>query len=94
MRCANCDKTLGGDSFKTVYGDQLCEDCWDDYICTEAGKLEYLIGICFGDLPVEEFDADFLGEVAKSYQKNYSKLNLTHEQLSILEDKALELKIL
>ena len=94
MHCANCDKTLGGDSFKTDYGDQLCEDCWDDYICTEAGKLEYLIGICSGDLPVEEFDADFLGEVAKSYRVNFDKLELTSEQKAALEEKALELGIL
>jgi recombinational DNA repair protein (RecF pathway) len=94
MRCANCDKTLGGDSFKTAYGDWLCEDCWDDYINTEAGKLEYLIGICAGDLPVEEFDADFLYEVAKSYRINYEKLDLTREQKAALEEKAMELGIL
>ena len=94
MRCANCDKTLCGDSFKTAYGDFLCEDCWDDYICTEAGRLEYLIGICHGDLPVEEFDADFLYEVAKSYRINYEKLDLTAEQLTEIEQKAMELGIL
>lgn len=94
MRCANCDKTLDGDSFKTAYGDWLCEDCWDDYICTEAGMLEYLIGICSGDLPVEEFDADFLGAVAFSFKINYDKLDLTTEELTKLEQKAMELGIL
>jgi recombinational DNA repair protein (RecF pathway) len=94
MRCANCDKTLGGDSFKTAYGDFLCEDCWDDYICSEAGKLEYLIGICYGDLPLEEFDADFLYEVANSYRINYEKLDLTREQKAALEETAMELGIL
>lgn len=94
MRCANCDKTLSGDSFKTAYGDFLCEDCWDDYICSDAGKLEYLIGICRGDYPVEEFDTDFLYGVAKSYRLNYEKLDLTAEQLTELEQKAMELGIL
>jgi recombinational DNA repair protein (RecF pathway) len=94
MRCANCDKTLGGDSFKTAYGDFLCENCWDDYICSEAGKLEYLIGICYGDLPLEEFDADFLYEVANSYRINYEKLDLTREQKAALEETAMELGIL
>jgi hypothetical protein len=93
MRCANCDIKLSGDSFKTAYGDWLCEDCWDDYICSEAGRLEYLIGICSGDLPVEEFDADFLGEVAKSYQKNCGKLDLTPQQIAEIETKAKELGI-
>ena len=94
MRCANCDKTLGGDSFKTAYGDFLCEDCWDDYICSDAGRLEYLIGICRGDYPVDEFDADFLGAVAKSYRINYNLLDLTAEELTKLEQKAMELGIL
>jgi hypothetical protein len=85
---------LGGDSFKTAYGDFLCEDCWDDYICSEAGKLEYLIGICYGDLPLEEFDADFLYEVANSYRINYEKLDLTREQKAALEETAMELGIL
>ena len=94
MRCVNCDKTLGGDSFKTAYGDWLCEDCWDDYICSDAGKLEYLIGICNGELPLEEFDADFLGSVAKSYMINHDKLELTAEQKAELEKKAIELGLL
>lgn len=95
MRCTNCNTKTGRDNFfKTAYGDWLCEDCWDDYICTEAGRLEYLIGICYGDLPVEEFDADFLYEVAKSYKINYDKLDLTPAQLAEIEQKATELGIL
>jgi hypothetical protein len=94
MRCANCDKTLGGDFFKTAYGDWLCEDCWDDYICSEAGRLEYLIGICSGDLPIEEFDADFLGEVAVSWKEHSQMLDLTPKEHLELEEKARELGIL
>jgi hypothetical protein len=93
MRCANCDKTHG-EFLKTAYGDFLCEDCWDEYINTEAGRLEYLIGICRGDYPVDEFDADFLGAVAFSYKINYDKLDLTAEELTKLEQKAMELGIL
>ncbi len=93
MGCANCGKTRG-EFLKTAYGDFLCEDCWDDYICSDAGKLEYLIGICNGELYVEEFDAEFLGEVAKSYRINYNLLDLTAEELTKLEQKAKELGIL
>lgn len=94
MRCANCNKTGSGDFFKTAYGDWLCEDCWDDYINTDMGRLEYLISICTGDCPVEEFDADFLYEAAKSYRINYNMLDLTAEQLTELEQKAKDLGIL
>jgi recombinational DNA repair protein (RecF pathway) len=94
MRCANCDKTLGRDFFKTAYGDFLCEDCWDDYICTQAGKLEYLIGICRGDYPADDFDTDFLGEVAVSWMINYNKLDLTPQERSEIEEEARRLGLL
>jgi recombinational DNA repair protein (RecF pathway) len=94
MRCANCDKTLSGDFFKTAYGDLLCEDCWDEYICSDAGKLEYLIGICHGDLPVEEFDAEFLGEATKSFLENKNLLDLTSMELTEIALKAHELGLL
>ncbi len=93
LGCVNCGKTRG-ELLKTAYGDYLCEDCWDDYICSEAGMLEYLIGICRGDYPAEEFDAEFLGEVVKSYMINYDKLDLTEEQRLELEGKAKELGLL
>ena len=93
MVCTNCGKTHC-EFLKTAYGDMLCEDCWDDYICTEAGMLEYFIGICRGDYPAEEFDADFLGAAVKSYQINYNLLDFTAEQLTELENKAKELGLL
>lgn len=93
MRCANCEEKRT-ELLRTAYGDFICEDCWDDYICSEAGKLEYLIGICSSELPVEEFDADFLGSVAKSYMINHDKLELTREQKAALEEKAIELGLL
>lgn len=94
MCCVNCDKTLGRDFFKTAYGDFLCEDCWDDYICTQAGKLEYLIGICRGEYPASDFDADFLGEVAVSWMINYNKLDLTPQERSEIEEEARRLGLL
>lgn len=93
MRCANCDKTRG-EFLKTAYGDFLCEDCWDDYINTETGRLEYLIGICNGDYPASEFDAEFLCEVAKSWMINYNMLDFTPQQRVEIEEKARELGIL
>jgi hypothetical protein len=91
--CANCG-FRHEDLLKTAYGDFLCEDCWDDYICTDAGRLEYFIGFCREDYHPDEFDADFVYEAVKSYQINYDKLDLTAEQLTELENKAKELGIL
>jgi hypothetical protein len=91
--CANCG-FRHEDLLKTAYGDFLCEDCWDDYICTDAGRLEYFIGFCREDYHPDEFDADFVYEAVKSYQINYDKLDITAEQLTELENKAKELGIL
>jgi hypothetical protein len=91
--CANCD-THHKELLKTAYGDYLCVDCWDEYINTGTGRLEYLIGICNGDYPMDEFDADFLGEVALSYRLYYNLLDLTPSQRLELEDKARELGLL
>jgi hypothetical protein len=91
--CANCDEHRK-ELLKTAYGDFLCEDCWDDYICSEAGKLEYLIGICNDDYPMSDFDAEFLGEVAKSWRAHSQMLNFTPWQRFEIEVKALALGIL
>ena len=95
MCCVNCYRPEDEcELLKTAYGDWLCEDCWDDYICTEAGMLEYFIGFCREDYHPDEFDADFVGEVVRSYQINYDKLELTEEQLTEIEQKAMALGIL
>ena len=91
--CANCD-THHKELLKTAYGDFLCVDCWDDYTCTDAGRLEYLIGICKGDYPADDFDADFLGEVAKSWMTHYNMLDLTPSERVEIETKARELGLL
>ena len=95
MCCANCYRPdYECELLKTAYGDWLCEDCWDDYICSDPGKLEYFIGFCREDYHPDEFDADFVYEAVKSYRINYDKLDFTAEQLTELENKAKELGLL
>jgi hypothetical protein len=91
--CANCGK-ITGEFLQTAYGDYICEDCWDDYICADEGKLEYLIGICNEDYPASDFDAEFLGEVAESWRTHFKMLDLTLAEKFRIEEKARELGIL
>ena len=93
MRCANCEENKI-ELLKTAYGDYICEDCWNEYINTDTGRLEYLIGICNGDYPVEDFDADFLGLVVVSWMINYSMLDLTPQERFDIEEKARKLGLL
>ena len=91
--CDNCDQ-MGLALTKTSYGDYLCEHCYNEYINTEEGMLEFLVGICNDELDPEMFDADFLGEVAKSWQLHYDELDFTPLQCMQIEEKARELGIL
>lgn len=93
MGCAYCNKTHG-EFLQTAYGYYLCENCWDEYINTDAGRIEYLIGICNGELPIEEFDADFLCEVAKSWRTHSRQLIRGSQYALEIENKAKELGIL
>ena len=91
--CADCDNHHR-ELLKTAYGDYLCADCWDEYIHTDAGRLEFLIGICKEDYSISNFDADFLGEVAKSWMLNFGVLDLTPQERYNIEQKARKLGIL
>lgn len=91
--CDCCDKKRK-ELLKTAYGEYLCEDCWDDYINTSEGRLEYLIGICNGDYPASDFDADFLFDVSKSWMLHRDKLDLDYKQKLALENRARKLGIL
>lgn len=82
-----CDKCFkySQERLLTAYGALLCEDCWDDYLFTPEGKVEYLFGIARGDYPATEFDADFLGFAAVQWQKNKNQFDIGDEEIARLE---------
>lgn len=92
-RCVKCGKEIRSFS-RTAYGENRCLDCFDDYLMTDRGKVEYLIGICNGDYLMEEFDADFLGHVAVCWQKYRAQLNLSIAEVNQMEAKARAMGIL
>lgn len=82
--CSKCtQKTLN--IFTTAYSEHLCEDCWDDYLWTDFGKVEYFIGICHGDYPLSDFDADFLGHVVTQWYINKETLSLSKKEILQIE---------
>ena len=92
-RCVKCGKPLGT-FIITAYGERRCEDCYDDYLMTDKGKVEYLIGLASGELDLKDYDADFLGHVAMCWNKYKEKLNLSIPQVIEIETKAEQLGIL
>ena len=86
-RCAKCGKVLRTFS-RTAYGENRCLDCWDDYLMTDKGKVEYLIGLTAGELDLNDYDADFLGHVAVCWNKYKEQLNISIQQVIAIEEKA------
>lgn len=91
--CAKCGKLLG-EYFKTAYGEIRCADCYDDYLMTDRGKVEYLIGICAGDYPMSDFDADFLGWIAVCWKKYKNLLDVSAKDIANIEERAAYLGLL
>lgn len=77
--------------YLTVYGDELCEDCWEDYLATDIGQIEYFIAICLGDEDINSFDTDQLGSFAASWQNNKDRALVN---ISIIEAEAKKLGLL
>jgi DNA-directed RNA polymerase subunit RPC12/RpoP len=92
-RCAKCGKELRTFS-RTAYGENRCLDCFDDYLMTDKGKVEYLIGIVKGELDIKDYDADFLGHVAVCWNKYKEQLNISVQEIITLEEQAEILGIL
>lgn len=72
-RCSKCNHPQG-ELLESVYGDTMCEACWDKYIMTDEGKIEFLLGICLGDYPATDFDDEFLLEVVASWNANKERV--------------------
>lgn len=93
MMCVKCGKPLGT-FITTAYGENRCENCYDDYLMTDKGKVEYFIGLCTGELDMKDYDADFLGHVSVCWTKCRDQLDLTLAEIRLLENQANALGIL
>lgn len=93
QQCRKCGKETNN-IFTTAYGEKRCENCWDDYLMTDKGKVEYLIGICNKDYPMSDFDADFLGWVSVCWKKYRNELDMKMSEINRIETKARELGLL
>lgn len=91
--CSKCGKKTY-DVLETAYGEVRCEDCWDDYLMTDSGKVEYFLGIVRGDYPMSDFDADFLGHVSVCWREHRDMLNITAKEIQEIEAKAEALGLL
>lgn len=86
VRCRKCGKPLEADAiFTNAYDEIRCEYCYDDYLMTDRGKVEYFLGICKGDFPMDHYDADFLGHIATCWKKYRNELYIPAKVLADIE---------
>ena len=90
--CDKCYKRTNN-LILNIYGALLCEDCWDEYINTPEGKVEYLVGIVKSEYPVSSFDPDFLGYALVQWHKNRSQLDISDEEIEAIENRLKLLEI-
>lgn len=67
--CDRCYTTITGgelDSFENLYGETLCEDCWDEYMNTTEALVEYIPWIANGEATPEDFSEDELKAMVDS----------------------------
>ena len=91
--CEKCGKKTY-DLLTTVYGDIRCEDCWDDYLMTDRGKVEYFVGICREDYPMSDYDDDFLGRISSCWKQYCSEVALPPSEIRKIVAKAKTLGLL
>lgn len=92
-RCAKCGKETEN-ILTTVYGEDRCELCYDDYLMTDKGKAEYFVGIVTGDLSIEDYDADFLCHVIACWRKYRDELILSIKTIRLIEMEAAKIGLL
>ena len=95
LRCSECMTKVGALEYtENVYGDVLCDDCWDEYINSDRGKIEYFVSIVNDEEDIRAFDADMLGAIAVSWKRNKHRTEFSKETIERFEKKATEVGLL
>lgn len=92
--CCDCGCGLMGDFYDTVYGHRYCDMCYDEYLFSDMGKLEYLASLVRGEMSPSSLDAETLGEIAVAWKHYHHLLEVTPEELAAFKAKMQELNLL
>lgn len=83
--CDKCFKQCD-DSHLSIYGILMCEDCWDDYLFTDYGMVEYLVGLVRGIYRLEDFDAEFLSLALTQWEANKNQFDIQPQEVLNIEN--------
>ena len=89
IRCDKCGRVIEAeaepDTFLNAYGVLMCEECYDEYLFTDEGKVEVIIGIATGENNPAEFDADYLGDCICKWTRFRDQLDISDEEILFIE---------
>ena len=92
--CSFCGDQFNGEIFDTVYGDRYCDSCYDEYLFSNAGKLEYLASLVRGEMSVDMLDAETLCDIAVAWENYHHLLQVSLDEFVALEAKMKELNLI
>lgn len=89
MTCDNCGEIFEEDELiGTVYGDFICENCWNKYINTEEGLAEYFIKIANEEILPSDLEISKLNQIItvwKNAKEAQEFIGLTDEAIEEYE---------
>lgn len=89
--CSKCGKTA--EEVKvSVFGNEICLECWNQYLSTAEGKLELVVSLVNGDIqkddnriPEEEAFTRWVSDLWKRHKEHFS---ISAEEISRIETEA------
>ena len=70
---------------KNVFGEYLCDACWNSYLTSEQGLLEYYIGLADGAYKVSAFSTDEKKAIKEAWTKYKDLVERTEDEKSLIE---------
>lgn len=87
--CEHCGKTAEEcNLIINVFGNLLCDDCWDKYINLSTGRVEYFVNLANGEEDLEDYDPETLKLFVAAWEKYKSELPMSEQEIQELETAA------
>ena len=85
-KCSGCGTETS--LHKNAYGLYLCTDCWNRYLTTMTGQVEYVIGLASGEYKITTFSDSDRVSIVRAWSLYKDQLGKTEEELLAIEEAA------
>lgn len=89
--CPECDELVDySKNITNIFGEEMCEDCFDDFLDTDRGYAEIFFHHCEGFSEGDFADADDVNKMIASWKKYRHELNFSEEEIKQYEKAFIE----